>query len=82
MKLLYFGRIAEVAETREAEFVPPDGIATIGDLIDWLATDNPGLGEALASPTVRAVIDDHYVRRDQLIAGVREVAFIPPVSGG
>ena len=82
MKLLYFGRLAEVAGTHEVDFVPPGEVGTVSELIDWLATDNARLGEALASPTVRAVVDETYALRGQSIAGVREVAFIPPVSGG
>lgn len=82
MRLLYFGRLAEIAGTRDLDLALPTEIETVNALIDWLATRSAALGEALRSPTVRAIIDDHYAHGDQPLVGVREIAFIPPVSGG
>lgn len=82
MRLLYFGRLAEVAGSRRGEVEVPDAIATVADLRDWIGKEQPELGAALTSPTVRTVIDDAYAADDHPLAGVTEVAFIPPVSGG
>ena len=82
MRLLYFGRLAEVAGSRGGEVAVPDGIDTVSALRHWIGREQPELGAALASPTVRAVIADTYATDDDPIAGVTEIAFIPPVSGG
>ena len=35
-----------------------------------------------ASEVIRAAIDQSHVRHDARIAGAREIAFFPPVTGG
>ncbi|WP_309610677.1 molybdopterin converting factor subunit 1 [Sphingomonas sp.] len=82
MRLLYFGRLAEVAGSRGGEVAVPDGIATVAALRDWIDREQPELGAALAGSTVRVVIADAYAADDHPLAGVTEIAFIPPVSGG
>ena len=82
MRLLYFGRLAEVAGTRGGEVEVPAGVATVAAARDWIAAGNPALGEALASPTVRAVVDDEFAADDRSLKGATELAFIPPVRGG
>ena len=82
MRLLYFGRLADIAGSRGGEVAVPDGIATVAALRNWIGKEQPELGMALASPTVRVVIVDAYAADDHPLAGVTEIAFIPPVSGG
>ena len=43
-----------------------------------IGSDHP----ALLDPKVRIALDDVLVSDDAAIAGVGEVAFLPPVSGG
>ena len=62
---------------------PPAGVETVGDLVRWLATRGPEYEHALANPaTLRAAIDQRHVRHDAPLAGAREVALFPPVTGG
>ena len=82
MRLLYFGRLAEVAGSRGVEVTLPHEIETVAALRHWIGREQPILGAALASPTVRVVIADAYASDDYPLAGVTEIAFIPPVSGG
>lgn len=82
MRLLYFGRLAEVAGTRGGEVDLPAGVATVGRARGWIGRENPALGQALASPTVRAVVDDEVATDDRSLSGATELAFLPPVSGG
>ena len=83
IEILYFARIRE-AIGRSAETVsPPDDVATIGDLIGWLAARGGGYAEAFAGPNpVRAAIGDQFAEPDAPIAGAREIALFPPVTGG
>jgi molybdopterin synthase sulfur carrier subunit len=83
IELLYFARIRE-AIGRSAETVsPPDEVATIADLIDWLAARGDDYAEAFADRArVRAAIGDTFVTPDTAIADAREIALFPPVTGG
>ncbi len=83
MKLLYFAwvreRIGRAGETLEL----PAEIRTVADLVAWLKTRGPEYAEAFARPDlVRAAINQEHVKPDAPIAGAREIAFFPPVTGG
>ncbi len=61
----------------------PSSVATIGDLMTWLKSRGPGYQEAFQRPEIiRAAIDRTHIRADAPIAGAREIAFFPPVTGG
>ena len=83
MKLLYFAWVRErVGKTEEVVDVPA-GLATVGDLITWLAGRGEEYAHAFANPkVVRAAIDRAHARADAPIAGAREIAFFPPMTGG
>ena len=83
MKLLYFAWVRErVGKTEEVVDVPA-GLTTVGDLIGWLAGRGEEYAHAFANPkVVRAAIDRAHVRVDAPIAGAREIAFFPPMTGG
>jgi molybdopterin synthase sulfur carrier subunit len=83
MKVVYFAwvreRIGKVEETVE----PPAAVRTVGDLIGWLSTRGDEYAYAFETPKViRAAIDHTHVRPDTVIAGAREIAFFPPMTGG
>jgi len=80
MRVLLFGRLGDVAGWSERAFDPEP--ATIDDLRRRLADEDAALGEALAGRGVQAAVDMAIVRGDAALAGVREVAFLPPMSGG
>lgn len=82
MDLLFFGRLAEIAGSRGGEVDLPATVTTVGDVRAWLLRERPRVGEAIAAPGVFAVADNIVVRDDVPLAGVRELAFMPPVSGG
>lgn len=82
MDLLFFGRLAEIAGSRGGEVELPATVTTVGEVRAWLFRERPTVGEAIAAPGVFAVADNVVVRDDASLAGVRELAFMPPVSGG
>jgi molybdopterin synthase sulfur carrier subunit len=52
-------------------------------LIAWLAERGGGYAAAFANPQrLRAAIDQRFVPLDASIAGARELAIFPPVTGG
>lgn len=83
MRLLYFAWVKEKVGVSEEQIDPPDGVATIAELIDWLKARGPEFANAFAkSDVIRAAIDRIHVRHDAKIEGAREIAFFPPVTGG
>ena len=49
----------------------------------WLAQRGEDYAHAFETPrTIRAAIDHTHVRSDTAIAGAREIAFFPPMTGG
>lgn len=83
LKLVYFAWVRERVGVPEETVNLPPGIVTIGDLVRWLKTRDEGYEAAFANESiVRAAIDHHHVKPDATIAGAREIAFFPPMTGG
>jgi molybdopterin synthase sulfur carrier subunit len=83
VKILYFAWVRERVGKAEETVEPPAGIATVGDLMGWLAGRGEEYAHAFDNPKViRAAIDRTHVKAGAAIAGAREVAFFPPMTGG
>jgi sulfur-carrier protein len=83
VKVLYFAWVRERVGKPEEDVMPPASVATVGDLIAWLSGRGEGYAHAFENPRViRAAIDRAHVRPDAAIAGAREIAFFPPMTGG
>jgi molybdopterin synthase sulfur carrier subunit len=83
VKALYFASVRERIGLGEEEISPPAGVATIGDLMTWLAARGENYAAAFAhASTIRVALDRRHVRPDAVIAAAREVAFFPPMTGG
>lgn len=83
MKLLYFAWVRERIGKAEEEVAPPAGVTTISELMTWLAGRGEEYAYAFENPKViRAAIDRNHVQPATPIAGAREIAFFPPMTGG
>jgi len=83
VKILYFAWVREKVGQGEEEIELPATVATIADVVGWLKTRGPQFDEAFARPdTIRAAVDKVHVKAAASIAGAREIAFFPPVTGG
>ena len=83
VKLLYFAWVREKIGKVEEILDLPAGIVTVADLLSWLREQGPEYAEAFARPgVVRAAIDRKHVQPTSPIAGAREIALFPPVTGG
>jgi molybdopterin synthase sulfur carrier subunit len=83
MKALYFAWVRERVGKAEEELYPPGTVATVGDLVAWLAQQGEGYAYAFEKPAaVRAALDRVHARSDARIEGAKEVAFFPPMTGG
>ena len=83
MKIVYFAWVRERVGKTEEELAPPRSVTTIGELIRWLAQRGEEYAHAFENPKViRAAIDRAHARSETAIAGAREIAFFPPMTGG
>ncbi len=83
VKLLYFAWVRERVGKAEEVLDLPAGIGTVAELVAWLRERGPEYAEAFARPgVVRAAIDRKHVQPTSAIAGAREIALFPPVTGG
>ncbi len=81
--LLYFAWVRE-AIGRDGERVePPAEVRDVAALIGWLSARSGGYARAFADPSrLRCAIDQRFAALDTPIAGAREIALFPPVTGG
>jgi sulfur-carrier protein len=83
VKVLYFAWVRERVGKPEETVEPPANVATVSDLIAWLARRGEEYAYAFENPKViRAALDRAHVKADARIAGAREIAFFPPMTGG
>ncbi|CAL8968477.1 Molybdopterin synthase sulfur carrier subunit [Rhodoplanes serenus] len=83
MKVLYFAWVRERVGKAEETVEPPAGVVTVADLMDWLAGRDEAYAHAFENRrSIRAAVDQAHVRPDTAIAGAREIAFFPPMTGG
>jgi sulfur-carrier protein len=83
MKVKYFAWVRERIGKAEEIVEPPANVRTVGELIAWLAGRDDAYAHAFETPKViRAAIDHTHVKPETAIAGAREIAFFPPMTGG
>ena len=81
IEVLYFAwlreRVGERSETIET------GAATVAELVEELRTRSEAHALAFSDmASVRVAIDQGMADMDASLAGAREVAFFPPMTGG
>ena len=83
MKVKYFAWVRERVGKSEETVEPPSSVHTVEDLMAWLAKRGETYAHAFETPKViRAAIDHAHVKPNAAIAGAREIAFFPPMTGG
>ena len=83
VKLVYVAWVRERIGKPEEEVELPAGIATVADLVGWLKGRGEEYDYAFENEgVVRAAIDRVHARPDAPLAGAREIAFFPPMTGG
>lgn len=83
MKLRYFAWVRERVGKPEEDVELPAGIHTVEELMAWLSARGEEYAYAFENRRViRAAIDKTHVRPETAIAGAREIAFFPPMTGG
>ena len=77
MRLRFFGRLRD-SIGGELEVEVPGDVTDSEQLRAWLGRDHPDLLDA----SVKMALDDRILAAAEPIQGAREIAFLPPVSGG
>ncbi|AZV22790.1 molybdopterin converting factor subunit 1 [Mesorhizobium sp. M7A.F.Ce.TU.012.03.2.1] len=82
-RLIYFAWVRERIGMAEEDVDVPAGIETVTDLLRWLKSRGDGYEHALQYPDViRVAINQEHVEHREKIAGAREIALFPPMTGG
>ena len=83
MKLRYFAWVRERVGTGEEEAELPPGVATVADALAWLKGRGEGYASAFENDgVIRVAVDQVHVKPSASVAGAREIAFFPPMTGG
>lgn len=83
LQILYFAWVREAVGAAAEAVTPPPEVDTVAALVAWLAAHSEAHARAFANPDrLRAAVDQVFVPLDASIAGAREVAIFPPVTGG
>ena len=83
MKAIYFAWVRERIGKADEEIAPPATVRTVGDLVGWLAGRGEGYAYAFENPKlIRVALDRVHAKLDAPLAGAREAAFFPPMTGG
>ena len=83
LKLVYFAWVRERVGRPEEVAEVPGHVATVRDLVTWLKSRGEEYAHAFENEgVVRAAIDHVHVKPDAALAGAREIAFFPPMTGG
>jgi sulfur-carrier protein len=83
VKLVYFAWVRERIGKPEESVDLPVTVVTVTDLMAWLTTRGEEYAYAFENgPLIRAAIDKAHAKHDEPVAGAREIAFFPPMTGG
>lgn len=79
----YFAWVREQVGRDEEILELPEHVATVAELMTWLKTRGPEYDAAFEKAhVIRAAVDQKHAKPEASIAGAKEIAFFPPVTGG
>jgi sulfur-carrier protein len=79
VQLLYFAWVREAIGVDGEMLDLPDNLITLQDLAGWLSERYTVFTD---STRLRGAIDQVMAKMEAPIAGAKEIAFFPPVTGG
>ncbi|CAN1539599.1 MoaD Molybdopterin converting factor, small subunit [Rhabdaerophilaceae bacterium] len=83
MKILYFAWLRERVGKAEEELMFPPDVLTVADAIAHLRGRGEEYAYAFENPgIIRAALDRTHAPHETKLAGVAELAFFPPMTGG
>jgi molybdopterin synthase sulfur carrier subunit len=82
VKIVYFASLRERLALNEEEVLLPPEVRTVADVTAFLAKRDEIYQAVFASGVFRTALDKKHAKPDAPIAGVKEIAFFPPMTGG
>ncbi|MCW2285457.1 molybdopterin synthase sulfur carrier subunit [Rhodoblastus acidophilus] len=82
MKVVYFASLRERLGLTEEDLELPPEARTVADVISFLAKRDEIYEAVFSSGLARVALDKRHAKPDTAIAGVSEIAFFPPMTGG
>lgn len=83
LNIAYFSWVRERMGVADEAVDVPASVADVRALVAWLAARDARGALAFAEPhRIRAAIDGVMTGPDASLAGAREIALFPPVTGG
>jgi molybdopterin synthase sulfur carrier subunit len=83
VKLIYFAWVRERIGLSEEDVILPPQVTSVRDLLGWLRGRGDHYAHALSHPEViRVAINHEHVDHREALAGAREIALFPPMTGG
>jgi sulfur-carrier protein len=83
LSILYFAWLRERVGVSEETLSPPDSVATVADLVVYLANLDQRHAAAFKDrETVRCAVNQEFAEAATILRPGDEVAFFPPVTGG
>jgi len=82
MKILFFGSLREQLGAGELNTALPNGVETIGQLLQSLQSQGDEWKLALGMGNVLFAVNQDMVDENTTISDSDEVALFPPVTGG
>lgn len=79
MKIQLFGISKDIVGQRELVLPNDPSLKTVMDLKKWILQQYPRMGNL---SSIGIAVDLEYAEDDQPIGQAKEIALIPPVSGG
>ena len=83
VKLIYFAWVRERIGRAEEDVVLPAEVTSVRALLTWLRGRGDEYANALQYPeAIRVAINQEHVDHKEALAGAREIALFPPMTGG
>ena len=83
MKVVYFAWLRERVQKAEEIIEFPAHVTNVREALAYLATLGEEYAYAFEKPEIiRAALDRKHVKPETPLAGAREIAFFPPMTGG
>jgi molybdopterin synthase sulfur carrier subunit len=83
VKLRYFAWVRERIGKSEEDIELPSEIISVRDLLLWLRERDEAYTHALQYPeAIRVAINQEHADHKEPVAGAREIALFPPMTGG
>jgi sulfur-carrier protein len=83
LTVLYFAWLRERVGVAQETLSPPNSVATVADLLEYLANLDQRHAEAFKNrKSVRCAVNQEFAEAATLLRPGDEVAFFPPVTGG